>query len=50
MKIHLQKILHMNFTHVFAEIRFPKNGLEDGVSSVRSLDVVVPNLFLQDHV
>jgi hypothetical protein len=27
-----------------------KNGLEDGVSGVRSLDVVAPNLFLQDHV
>jgi hypothetical protein len=35
---------------VFTKIRFPKNGWEDGVSGVRSLDVVAPNLFLQDHV
>jgi hypothetical protein len=35
---------------IFAEIRFPKNGLEDGVSGVQSFDVVAPNLFLQDHV
>jgi hypothetical protein len=27
-----------------AEIRFPKNSLEDGVSGVRSLDVVAPYL------
>jgi hypothetical protein len=45
-----------NFTHeiqpfgVFSEIRFPKNVLEDGVSGAQSLDVVAPNLFLQDHV
>jgi hypothetical protein len=35
---------------VFAEIRFPKNGLEDGVLGARSLYVVAPNLFMQDHV
>jgi hypothetical protein len=50
--IHLQKILHMKCIPfgVFAEIMFPKNVLEDGVSGVRCLDVVAPNLFLQDHV
>jgi hypothetical protein len=35
---------------IFAEIRFPKVSLEDGVSSIRSLDVVASNLILQDHV
>jgi hypothetical protein len=52
MKIPLQKNLHMKINPfgVFAEIRFPKNGLEDGVLGIRSLDVVAPNLFLQDHV
>jgi hypothetical protein len=52
MKIHLQKILHMKFNtcSIFAEIIFPKNGLEYGVSDVRSLDVVAPNLFLQHHM
>jgi hypothetical protein len=52
MKIHLQKILHMKFNTcgIFAETRFPKNGLEYGVSGVRSLDVVAPNFVLQDHV
>jgi hypothetical protein len=51
MKFHLQKILYMKFNAfgVFAEIRCPKNGLEDGVLGVRSLDVIAPNLFLQDH-
>jgi hypothetical protein len=45
-----------NFTHeiycrgIFAEIRFPKNGLEYGVLGVRSLDVVAPNFVLRDHV
>jgi hypothetical protein len=34
----------------FAEISFPKNGSEDGVSGIQSLDIVAPNLFLQDHV
>jgi hypothetical protein len=49
----LRKIfLHMKFnpTGIFAEIRFPKKSLDDGVSGVQSLDVVAPNLFLQDHV
>jgi hypothetical protein len=52
MKIHLQKILHMKFytMGVFSEVRFPKISLEDGVLSVRSLDIVAPNLVLQDHV
>jgi hypothetical protein len=35
---------------VFAEIRFPKISLEDGVLGIRSLDDVAPNLVLQDHV
>jgi hypothetical protein len=52
MKNYLHKILHMKFNplRVFNEIRFSKNVLEDGVSGVRSLDVVASNLFLQDHM
>jgi hypothetical protein len=52
MQIHLQKILHNKFNAfgIFAEIRFPKISLEDGVSGIQSLDVVVPNLVLHDHV
>jgi hypothetical protein len=52
MKIHLQKFLHMKFNAfgIFTEIRFPKNSLKHGVSGVQSLDVVTPNLVLQDHV
>ena len=52
MKIDLQKKLHMKFNHfiVFGEIRFPKIGLEDGVSGLLSLDVRTPNSVLQDFV
>jgi hypothetical protein len=52
MKIPLQKNLHMKFTpfSIFAQIRFPKISLEDGVSGIQSLDVVAANLVLQDHV
>jgi hypothetical protein len=52
MKIHLQKVLLMKFNpfSILAKIRFPKNSMEDGVSGVQSLDVVAPNLCLQDHV
>ena len=37
MKIDLQKKIHMK-DRVFGEIRFPKFGLEDGVSGLRSLE------------
>jgi hypothetical protein len=42
-----------NFTHEIQWLSYfhcPKIHLEHGVSGVRSLDVVAPNLFLHDHV
>jgi hypothetical protein len=42
--------MKFNVFGIFSEIRFPKIGLEDEVLGVRSLDVVAPNLVLQNDV